>query len=56
MLSYCLKCGEITKSTSPSVLEAINGRTIILSKCLSNNTINNTIEIYLKTKSKRIIK
>ena len=33
MQSYCLKCGENTKSTSPSVLKAINGGTILLSKC-----------------------
>ena len=31
MLSYCLKCGENTKLTSPSVLKAINGGTITLS-------------------------
>ena len=34
MLSYCLKCGENTESTNPSVLKAINGGTIILSKCV----------------------
>ena len=33
MLSYCLKCGENTKSISLDVLKAINGGTIILSKC-----------------------
>ena len=33
MLSYCLKCGENTKSISPFVSKAINGGTIILSKC-----------------------
>ena len=33
MLSYCLKCGENTKSISPLVSKTINGRTIILSKC-----------------------
>ena len=33
MLSYCLKCGKNTKSISPQVSKAINGGTIILSKC-----------------------
>ena len=33
MLSHCLKCGENTKRISPLVLKAINGRTILLSKC-----------------------
>ena len=33
MLSYCLKCGENKKSISLDVLKAINGGTIILSKC-----------------------
>ena len=33
MLSYRLKCGEDTKSISPSVSKAINGGTIIVSKC-----------------------
>ena len=32
MLSYCLRCRENTKSISPLVSKAINGRTIILSK------------------------
>ena len=38
MLSYCLKCGENTKSISPLVLNAINGGTIILSKCVVCDT------------------
>ena len=38
MLSYCLKCGESTKSISPQVSKAISGRTIILSKCAVCNT------------------
>ena len=38
MLSYCLKCGENTKSISPLVLKSINGGTIILSKCVVCNT------------------
>ena len=38
MLSYCLKCGENTKSISPLVSKAINGETIILSKCAVCNT------------------
>ena len=33
MLSYCLKCKENTKSISPLISKAINGGTIILSKC-----------------------
>ena len=33
MLSYCLRCGENTKSISPLVSKAINGVTVILSKC-----------------------
>ena len=33
MLSYRLKCGEDTKSISPSVSKAINGGTITVSKC-----------------------
>ena len=37
MLSYCLKCGENTKSISPLVSKAINGGTII-SKCAACNT------------------
>ena len=35
MLSYCLKCGENTKSISPQVSKAINGGRIILSRCAS---------------------
>ena len=38
MLCYCLKCGENTKSISPLVSEAVNGLTIILSKCAVCNT------------------
>ena len=38
MLFYCLKCGEITKNISPMVSKAINGGTIILSKCPACNT------------------
>ena len=38
MLSYCLKCEENTKSISPLVSKAINGGTIILSKCAVCNT------------------
>ena len=37
MLSYCLKCGENTKSISLQVSKAINGGTI-LSKCAVCNT------------------
>ena len=32
MLSYCLKCGENTKSISPLVSKTKNGETITLSK------------------------
>ena len=38
MLSYCLKCGQNTKSISPLVSKAINGGTIILSKRALCNT------------------
>ena len=38
MLSYCLRCGENIKSISPLVSKAINGGTIILSKCAVCNT------------------
>ena len=38
MLSYCLKCGENTKSISLLVSKTINGGTIILSKCAVCNT------------------
>ena len=38
MLSYCLKCGENTKSINALVSKAINGGTIILSKCAICNT------------------
>ena len=38
MLSYCLKCGENTKSISPLVLQAINGRITISSKCVACDT------------------
>ena len=34
MLSYCLKCGENTKSIILQVSKAINGGIIILSKCV----------------------
>ena len=40
MLSYFLKSGEITKSISPLVSKALNGGTIILSKCDVCNTKN----------------
>ena len=38
MLSYCLKCGENTKSISPLVSKATNGGTVILSECAVCNT------------------
>ena len=38
MLSCCLRCGENTKSIGPLVSKAINGGTIILSKCAVCNT------------------
>ena len=38
MLSYCLKCGENTKSISPLVSKAINGGPIISSRCVVCNT------------------
>ena len=33
MLSYCLKCGEDTKSINPLVSKAINAGTITVPKC-----------------------
>ena len=50
MLSYCLKCGENTKSISPLVSKAINGGTIILSKCA---VCNNKKEDLLKNKKQK---
>ena len=38
MLSYCLKCGENTKSIRPLVSKTKNSGTIILSKCAVCNT------------------
>ena len=38
MLSYCLKCGENTKSIGSLVSKAVNDETIILSKCTVCNT------------------
>ena len=38
MLSYRLKCEENTKRINPSVSKAINGGTMILSKCAVCNT------------------
>ena len=38
MLSYCLKCGENTKSISSLVSKTINGGKIILSRCTVCNT------------------
>ena len=38
MLSYCVKCGDNTKSISPLVSKTIKGGTIILSKCAVCNT------------------
>ena len=37
-MSYCLKCGENTKSISPLFSKTINGGTILLSKCAVCNT------------------
>ena len=33
MKSYCLKCRKDTENINPRVLNAINSRTMILSKC-----------------------
>ena len=33
MLSYCLKCRKNTEKINPRVSKAINGKTIILSRC-----------------------
>ena len=42
MRSYCLKCGENTKSISPQVSKAINGGIIILSKCVFYSITSST--------------
>ena len=34
MLSYCLKCKKNTESVNPRVSATLNGRTMILSKCV----------------------
>ena len=45
MLSYCIKCGENTKSIILQVLRAINDRIITLSKCVvSGNKKSKFIE------------
>ena len=33
MLPYCLRCGENTESIGPLISKAMNGGTLILSKC-----------------------
>ena len=33
MLSYCLKCKQITESINPKVSKPSNGKTMVLSKC-----------------------
>ena len=38
MLSYCLRCGKNIKSISSLGSKAINGETIIISKCAVCNT------------------
>ena len=38
MLSYCLKCGENTKSTSPQVSKTVYDGTIVSSNCAVCNT------------------
>ena len=54
MSSYCLKCGENTKSIILQVLKAINGGIIILSKCaVCSYQISKFIK---KTRSKWVIK
>ena len=34
MLSYCLKCKKSTESINPKVLKTVNGKTMMLSKCV----------------------
>ena len=34
MLSYCLKCKKNTESINPKVSKTINGKAMILSKCV----------------------
>ena len=43
MLSYCLKCGEDTKSISPFISKTVNGGTIILSECTVCNSKNHDL-------------
>ena len=52
MLSHCLRCGENTKSISPLVSKAINGGTIILSKCAVCKT-KNAKQDFLKNKKQK---
>ena len=53
MLSYCLKCGENTKSINPLVSKAINDGTIILSKCAVCKTKN--ARFVKKQEAKRLL-
>ena len=34
MLSYCLKCKKNTESINPKVLKTVNGKAMMLSKCV----------------------
>ena len=34
MLSYCLKCKKSNESLNPKVSKTINGKTMMLSKCV----------------------
>ena len=54
MLSYCLKSKKILRVLFPRVSATSSGRTMILSKCPKCGSKKS--KIYLKTRSKRIIK
>ena len=48
MLSYCIKFRENTKRINPLVSKAINGGTVILSKCAVRNTKKPRSKIIIK--------
>ena len=54
MLSYCLKCGEITKSIILQVSRATNDGIIILSKCAVCG--DKRSKFIKKARNKRVIK
>ena len=50
MLFYCLKCKKNTESINPRVLKTLNGKAMMLSKCVICGSKKS------KVTSKRIIK